>query len=62
MKEIRIFGYSWFYCTETKTLFENEDKTGDSFTISYKHLTRGERMKIKQEFLRHGIEHSVYPV
>lgn len=60
MIEIRIFGYSWFYHKETKTFFENEDKTGGSFTLGYKHLTQTERQKIKQEFLAKGIQHSVY--
>ena len=59
MKKISIFGYSWYYDTETKTFYENEDKVGGSFTLGYKHLTSAERQKIKEQFLINNIQYSL---
>jgi hypothetical protein len=46
MKKVIINNYRWYVDESTRMVYENPDKTGASFSMSYSHLTAQERSQI----------------
>lgn len=49
MKKVVLNNYCWYVDERENKVYENADKTGASFEMTYRHLTAQERRQLNEQ-------------